>query len=183
MTSFRLFVLGALLATLPGAAARGDDPKVELPSDAQFGRMMTVLLEDPFHDKAQELAKAIVVFTMATPKATVMLGEEELTWIGKKSDDRSLLLFAAFAGGNTHAQLLTGVKQNDRYSGLIALFGVYRRLQEKDKDFKVAEVEALLKLHSEGKLLAHLLKMEEKKPTRLTPEQEAELKKLLKDRK
>ena len=57
----------------------------------------------------------------------------------------ALLLLAAYAAGNTRSQLLSGVRQNDRYSGLITLFAVYRQLQEKDKDFKVAPVDELMK--------------------------------------
>ena len=92
--------------------------------------------------------------------------------LGKKEDDRSLLLFAAYVGGNTRSQLLSGVKQNDRYSGLVTLFAVYRRLQAKDKEYRIAEVDHLRKLHEGGKLLAHLVELERKMPTKLSPEAE-----------
>jgi hypothetical protein len=41
----------------------------------------------------------------------------------------------------------------------------------------------LRQLHAEGKLLAHLVEMERKMPTRLSPEQEKALKEVLKKKK
>jgi hypothetical protein len=82
--------------------------------------------------------------------------------------------------GNTRSQLLSGVKQNDRYSGLVTLFAVYQRLQDKDREFKIAEIDELRKLHGDGKLLAHLVEMEKKMPTKLSPEDEKAIKELLK---
>jgi hypothetical protein len=162
---------------------RSGEKKGEGLTDQQFDRLLTRFLEDPLHDKAKETAKMLIVYTLQTPKAAVMLGETEMKWIGKKEDDRSLLLFAAFVSGNTRSQLLSGVKQNDRYSGLVTLFGVYRRLQAKDKEYKIAEVDTLLKLHRDGKLLAHLVEMERKMPTKLSPEEEKAIKELSKKKK
>jgi hypothetical protein len=174
-----LAVLGLLV---PGPTRADEKPGKGL-SDREFDRLLTVFLDDPLHEKGKDMARAVVVFTLETPKAAVVLGENEMKWVGKTEDDRSLLLFAAYAGGNTRGQLLSGVKQNDRYSGLLALFAVYRKLQEKDKDFKIEEVEALRKLHKDGKLLEHLVGLEKKAPTKLGPEVEKALKELLEKKK
>jgi hypothetical protein len=170
----------ALLVCGPARAAAKEGGGL---TEQQFGRLLTMFLEDPLHAKANEMAKLLVTFTMQTPKAAVMLGEAEMKWIGKKEDSRSLLLFAAYVSGNTRAQLLSGVKQNDRYSGLVTLFAVYQRLQAKDKKFKVAEVDKLRDLHRDGKLLAHLVEMEKKKPTKLSPEDEKAIQELLRKKK
>lgn len=164
-------------------SARADENKGEELTDQQFSRLLTVFLEDPLREKAKEIAKMLVVYTMQTPKAAVMLGEAEMKWIGKKEDDRSLLLFAGYLSGNTRSQLLSGVKQNDRYSGLITLFAVYQHLQGKDKKYQIAEVDELRKLHADGKLLAHLVEMEKKMPTKLSPEDVKAIKELLKKKK
>jgi hypothetical protein len=70
------------------------------------------------------------------------------------------------------------VKRNDRYAGLLALFCVHRTLQAKDREFKIAAVDELLKLHRQDRLIKHLLQLEEKKPTKLTPEDEEAIRKL-----
>jgi hypothetical protein len=173
----------AALALLAYSPARADEKKGEGLTAQQFDRVLTVFLDDPHHKDAKEMAKVLIVFTMESPKATVVLGSEELKWIGKKGDDRSVLLFAAYIGGNTRSQLLSGVKQNDRYSGLVALFAVYRKLQDKDKDFKIAEVEELRKLHADGKLLAHVVELEKKMPTKLSPEDQKALGELVNPKK
>lgn len=183
MRSLLLFTLLTVLVLLVPASARADEKKSEELTDQQFNRLLTVFLEDPLHEKGKDIAKLLVVSTMQTPKAAVMLGEPELKWLGKKEDDRGLLLLAAYVSGNTRSQLLSGVKQNDRYSGLVTLFAVYQRLQDKDKDYKIAEVEELRKLHRDGKLLAHLVEMEKKAPTKLSPEDEKAIKELLKEKK
>jgi hypothetical protein len=180
MLRLLLCALLTVPVTFASAPARADEKeKPGAPSDRDFDRLLTVFLDDPLHEKAKDMARAVVLFTLETPKAAVVLGEPELKWIGKRDDDRSLLLFAAYTGGNTRSQLLSGVKQNDRFSGLVALFAVYRKLQEKDKDFKIDEVEALRKLHRDGKLLEHLVELEKKAPTKLGPEAEKALKELL----
>jgi hypothetical protein len=171
------------LALLVSAPALPGQKKDEGLTDQQFGRLLTVFLEDPLQKKGKELAKLLVVYTMQTPKAAVVLGETEMKWIGKKDDDRSLLLFAAYVGGNTWSQLLSGVKQNDRCSGLVTLFAVYRRLQAKDKGFKSAAVDELRKLHRDGKLLAHVVELDKKRPTKLSPEDEKAIKELLNKKK
>jgi hypothetical protein len=173
--SLTLFVALYLVSSQP---ARADDKPGEGLTDQEFGRLLSMFLDDPLHEKGKAVAKGLVVFTLQTPDAAVVLGEPEMKWVGK-AGDRSTLLFAAYVAGNTRAQLLTGVKQNDRYSGLMALFAVYRRLQEKDAGFKIDEVETLRKLHREGKLLEHLAELEKKAPTKLTPEAEKSLKELL----
>jgi hypothetical protein len=173
----------AALALLVCGPARAGEKTGEGLTDQQFDRLLTRFLEDPLQEKAKEVAKLLVVYTLQTPKAAVVLGEPEMKWLGKREDDRSLLLFAAYVSGNTRSQLLSGVKQNDRYSGLLTLFAVYRRLQAKDKGYKIAEVEKLRRLHADGQLLAHLVEMERKMPTKLSPEQEKALKELLNKKK
>lgn len=183
MRSLLRFALLAALVLLAPGHTRAQEKKDEGLSDQQFGRLLTVFLEDPLHEKGKDVAKGLIVFTMQSPKVAVVLGENEMKWIGKKDDDRSVLLFAAYVGGNSRAQLLTGVKQNDRYSGLLTLFSVYRQLQAKDKNFKIAEIDELRKLQAEGKLLAHLVELEKKAPTKLSPEDEKALLELLKPKK
>ena len=152
------------------------------PTEKQFRRMLVMLLEDPTNSEANDLARAVVMFTMQTEKAAVVLGKEEMDWC-IKDDKRGLVLLAAYVGGNTLSQIHSGVRQNDRYSGLLMLFRVYRQFREKDKEFKIAAVEDLLKLHQDGKLLVHLIELEKRKPTKLTAEQEAAIQKLMKDKK
>lgn len=178
-TLLSLSALAASVLLMWNAAVVGQEKDAGL-SDQQFSRALTMFLEDPLNDKSKDLAKALVVFTMQTPNAAVVLGEAEITWTGKKDDDRSILLFAAYLGGNTQSQLLSGVKHNDRYSGLMSLFSVYRRLQAKDKDYKIAEIDDLRKMHADGKLLAHLAELEKNMPTRLGPEEEKALEELKK---
>jgi hypothetical protein len=177
-----LALLAASVLLLSGSAPAGDGKDKGL-TDQQFDRLLAAFLEDPLQEKGKDIARALVVHTMRTPKAAVVLGEAELKWLGKKDDGRGLLLFAAYLGGNTRAQLLSGVKQNDRYSGLVALFAVYRRLQARDKGYKIPAVEELRRLHREGKLLAHLAEMERKMPTRLSPEDAKAIQELLKKNK
>ena len=173
-TWFLASLIGACLA-LPSLA---DDKKPEL-TETQFRRASALLLEDPLADAAGDYAKVALIFVMESPKAAVMLGEEEMKWIGK-DNKRSLVLLGSYLAGNAQSQLNSGVKRNDRYSGLLYLFQTYRQIQAKNKDFKIAEVEDLLKLHKEDKLVGHLIELEKKKPTKLTPEQEEAVRKLLK---
>jgi hypothetical protein len=183
MRSLLPFAVLSLFALLVSSARADEKKKPEELTDQQFNRLLTMFLDDPLQEKGKDIARLLIIHTMQTSKAAVMLGEPEMKWIGKKEDDRSLLLFAAYLGGNTRSQLLTGVKQNDRYSGLVTLFAVYQRLQDRDKEFKITEIDALRKLHKDGKLLAHLVEMEKKMPTKLTPEDEKAIRDILNKKK
>jgi hypothetical protein len=179
-TLYAFCCTAVLLAALAPAAA-GDDKPADL-TPKQFRRVATALLEDPLAEKAPDLARLVIYYTMETSSASVVLGEEELTWIAK-DDPRSLVLFAAYLAGNVQSQHSSGVQRNDRYSGLLGLFQAYRLFREKDKEFQVKEVDELLKLHQDDKLLAHLAGLEKKKPPKLTAEQEARLREMMKPKK
>jgi hypothetical protein len=181
MSRVRNLLVGLVLAANLTGPATADEKQAGL-TPLQFRVASMRLLEDPLHQDAPEMARAILIFVIQTPDAAVVLGDAELKWI-KKEDKRGLLLFAAYMAGNAQSQLHSGIKRNDRYSGLLYLFQVYRRLQAKDKEFRIAEVEDLLKLHREDKLTAHLSEIEKKQPSKLTPEQEEEVRKLLQGKK
>jgi len=157
------------------AAASGQEKKKTI-SEKQFRRMSVLLLEDPLGEDAKDIAKGLVIFAMETPDAAVFLGKDELKWMGDDKE-RGLLLMAAYLAGNTQSQLFSGVKRNDRYSGLLHLFQVYRVCKDKDKKFKLPEVESLLKMHREDKLIPYLQVLEQKSPTKL-PKDDEEFKNL-----
>lgn len=158
--------VGAVCPALTRAEDKDKEEKVKI-SDQEFNRVLYALLLNPNQEKAEDLAKVIVAFTAQTPKSNVMLGKEEMKWFGMtkdadKKDKRPLLLFAAYTGANTQAQIATGVKRNDRYAGLLGVFQVYRALREKDAKFKVPALDELLELHKERKLAAHLAELDRK---------------------
>ena len=70
------------------------------------------------------------------------------------------MLLGAFIAGNVLAQLDSGVKRNDSYSGMIQVFRVYRHLKAEEPAYNVPEIEDLLALHRRGELAPHLAKLE-----------------------
>ena len=155
-------------------------PKI---SDKVFRQTSSLFLNDPSNRSARDWARLIMLYTLDRPNADVVLGREELSWAGiDKEDARSLLLLAAYAAGNIQSQLNSGVKRNDRYSGVLTLFRVYRALREQDEKFEVSAVDNLLALHQEGKLVPHLQKLAERKPTKLTPVGEQAIRDLMRTR-
>jgi hypothetical protein len=180
MTAARIIGPAVLLACVALAAAQGQ-PKKKKPEvgEKEFRRACVLLLEDPLGESARDCAKLILTFTSKTPRAAVVLGKEEVKWFGEDKE-RALLLFAAYVGGNASAQLHSGVKRNDRYSGLLYLFQVYRVLQGKDERFKNPAVEELLKMHREDRLVKHLQELEQRNPSKLSPEDEKAIEKLKK---
>ncbi len=171
-------VFVSVLVVLAATNAHAEEKKGPTISDKTFRRASFLLLDDPLSKTARDSARLILLYTLQKPNAAVGLSRQELRWIGK-GDQRSLLLLAAYAAGDVGSQLNSGVKRNDRYSGLLCLFRVYRALREKEESFKVSEVEDLLQLHQEGKLVNHLQKLEEKTPTKLSPAEEQVIRKLM----
>lgn len=178
-------VWGLLLLLGAAALVRADerDRKGVQISDKSFRQIASAYLNDPGQRSARDWARLILVYTMQTSNATVVLGSEELQWVGLGSDEQhSLPLLAAYAAGNIQAQLHSGVKRNDRYSGLLTLFYVYRTLREQDDKIKNAALDRLLELHRQGKLLEYVRKLDEEKPTKLSPADERAIRKLMEKR-
>lgn len=167
------------------SAVRADEREKKGPAigDKTFRQISSLLLSDPLNKSARDWSRLIMLYALQTSNAALVFSREELHWVDFGSDNpHTLLLLAAYAAGNIRSQLNSGVKRNDRYSGLLTLFRVYRALRENNATFKIAAVEDLLVLHQENKLMPHLQKLDEKKPAKLTAEQEAEIRKLMKIR-
>jgi hypothetical protein len=174
-----------LLLIAFGSAVHADEKERKGPmiSDKIFRQTCSVFLNDPLNPSSRDWARLIMLYTLETSNAAVVLGREEFRWAGlDKKNTRNLLLLAAYASGNIQSQLNSGVKRNDRYSGVLTLFRVYRTLCEKDEKFRVDSVESLLGLHREGKLVPHLQKMEEQKPAKLTQAEEQAIRDLMRTR-
>jgi hypothetical protein len=181
-----------LIAAVSAVQADERDNKEVRIGDKEFRLIASTFLNEPGHKTAAPgWARLILLYRKQTSKAAVVLGSEELQWAGIGGDDRvSLLLLAGYAAGNMQSQLHSGVKRNDRYSGLLTLFHVYRTLWEQDQKLppqdqkfkRIAAVEHLLELHEQDKLMPYLQKLDEKKPAKLAPTEEQALRKLMKPR-
>jgi hypothetical protein len=184
MNANRTLTLTLLLLAFSSAGQTAQkerkSPKI---TEQIFRQTSSLYINDPLNRSARDWARLILLYALDAPNAAVVLGREEWRWTGMHvRDSRSLYLFAAYEAGNLQSQLNSGVKRNDRYSGLLTLFRVYRALQEQDKKFHVDAVENLLTLHQEGKLVQHLQKLDEKKPSKLTPTEEQMIRDLMRTR-
>lgn len=181
----RLLSLGLLLLAF-GVAGHADDKNnndLKI-TDQLFRQTSSLLLDDPLNRSARDWSRLVLLYTLQTTNpAEVALGPEEWRWIGLEKDDpRSVLLLAAYVSGNIRSQLNSGVKRNDRYSGLLALFRVYRALRAENKVFKVADIDNFLVLHADNKLIPYLQKLDEKGPAKMTPVEEKMIHKLMRKR-
>ena len=180
--NIRRTILFAVLLLACGAADDKNSKGLKI-TDKVFRQTSSLLLDDPLNKSARDWSRLILLYTSQAPNATVALGLEELRWLGLGIDDsHSQLLLAAYAAGNIQSQLNSGVKRNDRYSGLLTLFRVYRALREQNKSYTIAAVDTLLGLHEQNKLMSHLQKLDEEKPAKMTPEGEAVLRRLMRTR-
>ena len=178
-----LFVFG--FVALPMTLGQKKEKEIKRPeiADKDFRQIAALLVNDPLHRAATDRSRLIVLYALQTQSAQIMLGTQEFSWFSVQKDpERALLLLAGYLAGNIQSQLNSGVQRNDPYSGLLTLFQVYRALQKQDKKFTLAEVDELLVLHQEDKLVDHLRKFNEKRPTKLAPETEILLRKLIERR-
>ncbi len=153
-------------------------------TDKTFRQIGTTYLNDPANRFAANWSRLIVLYVLETKNFEVVLGKEEWTWTGLESEHpHATLLLAGYVSGNLLSQMNSGVKRNDRYSGLLTLFRVYRTLRETDMEFKPIEaIDKLLKMHKENTLLTHLQELDKKKPEKLSPADEAILRNLIRIR-
>ncbi|MHB1423209.1 MAG: hypothetical protein ACYC3I_08455 [Gemmataceae bacterium] len=184
MNIWRTISLAVLLIAFGSArgAEKKKDKGLEI-SDKLFRQTSSLLLEDPLNRSNRDWSRLIMLYALNAPNADIVLGQQELRWAGVENNDpHALLLLAAYTAGNIQSQLNSGVKRNDRYSGLISLFRVYRALHQQNENFKVAAVDDLLTLHEKDKLVRHVQKLDEKKPEKRTPAAIAAIRRLMNTR-
>lgn len=175
-----LFLLALVVTTLRADERKRSGVKI---SDKSFRQISSTFLNDPLNKSARDWARLIMLYTLESPNAAIVLSDDEWKWSGLDRDDsRALLLLAAYSTGNIQSQFNSGVKRNDRYSGLLTLFHVYRTLREVDEKFKVDSVNDLLALHEKDKLLPYLRELDKNKPMKWAPAQEAAVRRLMRTR-
>jgi hypothetical protein len=158
MSPTRPFLLSALLAALvPGSSPAAEPPITE----KDVREAIATLMARPLTPAGEAAAKKIAVFAVKSKDVVVVLGEE-MPWL-KKKPKHGMLLMSAYIAGSVRSQLDTGVMRHDPYSALLSVFRLYRVLRKEDPKYRVPEIEALLKLHEEGKRMKHLLTLAEKK--------------------
>lgn len=184
MNICRMMALVLLLTVLGSAwgADKKEDKSFKI-SEKTFRQTSSLLLEEPLNRSNRDWARIILIYALSASNVEVVLGKQELHWAGiEDGDPRTILLLAAYASGNIQSQLNSGVKRNDRYSGLISLFRVYRALRQQNESFKVAAVDDLLTMHEEDRLVLHLQKLGEKKLEKMTSAEEALIRRLMSTR-
>ena len=132
----------------------------DTPSEADVRRAIATFCDRPLSTEGRIAPKVILEFAEASDAVLITIGPDYVPWIRTdKRYDNSEPLLAAYVGGNVLAQLDSGVKGNDAYSGTIQVFRVYRHLRSKDPSFKVPEIEDQLELHRKGELAVHFAKV------------------------
>jgi len=109
-----------------------------------------------------ESARTIALFTEESDAVHVIVNlDVSCTYLREKYGHTGELMMA-FVAGNIRSQLDSGIYGDDPYSGLLAVFRVYRHLKKANTDWTIPEVETLLDLHRQGKLAEHLAKEKER---------------------
>jgi hypothetical protein len=157
----RRVTVGVLLAALlmiGSASGRDEEPEI---SEKEVRQAIATFMKEPLGPSAKEAGKKIALFVIQSKDVVVIVGKEDTAWLDKKVKHGGLLVIAYLAG-SAQSQLDTGVVRHDPHSALLAVFRLYRTLRQKDKKYRVAEVERLLALHRDGKLMKHLVELQEK---------------------
>jgi hypothetical protein len=124
-------------------------------------RAVSTFLKQPTSSASKHSARTILKFAEESEDVSVLISRKAVPWVGGKKYEHREILLCAFIAGNVLSQLDSGVNANDPYSGLIKVFRVYRYLKKRKKGYTVPEVERLLAMHKEGKLMRYLLPDEE----------------------
>ncbi len=177
-----LVIFGMGFVLHPAALGQKKGKEIKRPeiSDKDFRQIAALVINDPLNRAAADRSRLLILYALQTQSAQFTLGAQELSWMAiDKDPDRALLLLAGYLAGNIQSQLNSGVKRNDPYSGALTLFQIYRSLQQHDKKFAITAVDDLLALHQEDKLVDYLRKLIDKRATKITPETETLLRKLM----
>jgi hypothetical protein len=103
--------------------ACSDVAQTDIPSEAAVRRAVATFCDSPLSADGRAAAKTIIEFAEASDAVLITINPGYVPWIGADREYiNSDLLLAAYVAGNTIAQLDSGVKGNDAYSGTIQVF-------------------------------------------------------------
>jgi hypothetical protein len=157
----RYLAVGVLTVLAAAGWAVAEDPSTINVNEKQFRQACCNLLDNPLAKTGQDEALKIMRFCGRNPSVQITLSNDERRWFGA-DQARAQLLLSGYLAGNAQSQLNSGVPRNDRYSGLVSMFQVYRKLKDSDASAKNPEIENLLKLHREEKLQGYLTELDKK---------------------
>lgn len=135
------------------------DPNNISPQAAR--RLIEAFLLDPAGANGRAAMPLVLRFAAQSEAVDVQVVPEVVSWLGEGEDERLRILHGAFIAGNVAAQLDTGVNRHDPYSGLVAVFRVYRALRTQDPAFISAGVEVHLRRYRDGTLMQYLVELQE----------------------
>ncbi len=130
-------------------------------SESSVRRAISTFLSQPTSPVSKQAKNMIIEFAVDSDDVSVVITSKATPWSGRKDCKHAGVLLCAFIAGNILSQLDSGVKADDSYSGLMKVFRVYRHLKSAEKSYNVPEVEQLLAMHRQGRLMRHLLPEED----------------------
>lgn len=155
--------LAALVAvnekSAPGFFTKAEPVKKEPITEKMVRAAIADFRKDPRGAMERGGAAKIIQFVNDSPTVLVSIGKKAVPWLGEKTDqERSSLLLTGFVAGNLQSQLNRKVKSDDSLAGVRQEIATYRQLQATDPEFRVDEIEKLIGLEAEGKLVEYLEK-------------------------
>ena len=125
----------------------------DLPTAAETAELITTFSQAPLSLRGRAAAAEIVRFAKESPDHEVALRSKVLPWLraGEKPQHSELLL-AAFVAGDLREQLRLGRGKSQPYAGAVAMIEIYRKIQAKEKGYRVEAVDRLVDLEKEGQL-------------------------------
>jgi hypothetical protein len=119
----------------------------------------------PLAEKTKPAYREILKFATQSDDVQVNISAVNCPWLNQKkgSTKWSSILLGAFIAGNIKPQIVSNIKGDNSYSGVLLALKTYQKIRKADKKYNIKELNRYAALAKKGKLQQELIKLEKKK--------------------
>lgn len=150
----------AALVLIALTACAGAQAKTRDSIDRETVRKaITIFRRTPANQQGSMVRPIILRYAQESPDVEVLVSPKLLPWLdtnGKGHEEAGAVLLTAYVAGNVQSQLEKRKMKDDPVAGTEQVIATYRQLQKTKPRLRIMEVEKLIDLQRQGKLVKHL---------------------------
>ncbi|TGL63213.1 hypothetical protein [Leptospira sarikeiensis] len=114
-------------------------------------KLIHIVEKKPVDQSSQRVYDQIIQYAIESKSVQIVVSPKLLPWFTRDTDYK-LILFGSFIAGNIKPQLISGIKGDDSYSGILNLIKTYEEIRKFNESFYMIEIDRLIELEKDGRL-------------------------------
>ena len=162
MRTYTLLLMASILLTAPAESQARDSTRPTILPSGSLLALIDAFLTRPFANP--DLRTALIDSAEARSDVAITISQQLLPWILETDTTvfrRAMrgLFLSAFVAGNMREQLVSRVKGDQPYAGVVAVLDVYLMVRARAPAYRQPTLDEWLHLREQGKLRQHVAQL------------------------